>query len=155
MIDIFDGMTTLQILNIYLPKIIVATLCGGVVGIERERKHKAAGMKTNIMVCVGAAIFATTAFLISSITRDSDPTRMVGQIITGIGFLGAGAIFKDQEKVRGLTSAALIWILGAIGIMIAAGGYLISMILTSGLVVLIWSLVRIEKIWFKTNGDHD
>lgn len=156
MIDILESIDTIEILMFYMPKIIMATVCGGLVGIERERKHKAAGIKTNIMVCVGATIFAATAVLINNVlNQDVDPTRMIGQIVTGIGFLGAGAIFRDAEKVKGLTTAALIWILGAIGIMIALGGYLISFIMALGLVVLIFSVVRIEKRWFPDNWSHD
>lgn len=154
MIDVFTNLSTWEVLWVYLPKIFIATLCGGVVGFERERKHKAAGIKTNIMVCVGSVIFAATAMLLAS--NNGDPTRMIAQIITGIGFLGAGAIFRDEGKVRGLTTASLIWILGAIGIVIAAGGYIIALVLTFGLVVLIWTIAFIEQRWFKLDDlGHD
>jgi putative Mg2+ transporter-C (MgtC) family protein len=110
-------------------------------------------MKTNIMVCVGSTLFAATALVVGSLTTGVDPTRMIGQIITGIGFLGAGSIFKDQEKIRGLTSAALIWILGAIGILIALGGYVLSIIMALGLVCLIITVQTIEKKWFNVDEE--
>lgn len=151
-IDLLNNISTLSLLHFFIPKILIATLCGGLVGIEREMKHKVAGMKTNIMICVGATLFAATAFLIASFSHGADPTRIASQIVTGIGFLGAGAIFRSSnDKIRGLTSAALIWCLGGIGIIIAAGGYLVSILVTLGLVAMIWFLSRVEQKWFKDN----
>lgn len=133
--DLFNNIDPYVLFMFYVPKILIATLCGGMVGLEREMKHKVAGIKTNIMICVGSTLFAATSFLLNSFF-EGDPTRIAAQIVSGIGFLGAGAIFRSDEKIRGLTSAALIWILAAIGIMIAAGGYVISIVATIGLVVL-------------------
>lgn len=146
--DVLNNIPTLDLVNFYLPKIVMATICGGAVGIEREMKHKVAGIKTNIMICVGSTLFAATAFLISQLNPSIDPSRIISYIVSGIGFLGAGAIFRGSEKIRGLTSAALIWILAAIGIMIAAGGYIVSLMITIGLIALIIASSHIEKKLF-------
>jgi len=146
--DVLNNISTVDLVSFYLPKIIIATICGGVVGIERELKHKVAGIKTNIIICVGSTLFAATAFLLYSLNPNIDPTRIISYIVSGIGFLGAGAIFRGVEKVQGLTSAALIWILAAIGILIASGGYTISFLITIGLVALILISSRVEKKLF-------
>ena len=91
-------------------------LSGGIIGIERQAQGKPIGVRTNIVVCLGTYIFVISGF---TVAKDvADPTRVIGQIITGIGFLGAGVMMTRDGAVRGVTTAATIWMLAAIGIMI-------------------------------------
>lgn len=105
-----------------LIQIAFALVLGGVVGFDREVKFKAAGLKTNIMICLGATLF-TSMSLLNLIGASSliDPNRMSAQIVSGIGFLGAGAIIRGRGSVTGLTTAATIWVMAAIGYCIGIG----------------------------------
>ncbi|HLP54876.1 MAG TPA: MgtC/SapB family protein [Fluviicola sp.] len=125
-----------------LPEIFVATACGTIVGIDREIKNKAAGIRTHVLICVGATIFTLVGI---SFGHGSDPTRVIGQIITGIGFLGGGVIFKQSDRLVGITSAAFIWFIAAIGVLCGLG-YLISAgILTVGFVLITNGLKYLEQ----------
>ena len=102
-------------------------MLGGVIGLEREIAGKPAGLRTNILICVGAALLTDVSILMVSNQQGQiiyDPTRVAGQIITGIGFIGAGTIMQARGTITGLTSAATIWIVCAIGITVGAGAYL-------------------------------
>lgn len=105
-------------------QIIFALILGGLVGYDREIKMKAAGFKTNIMICIGATLY-TTISMINLGTFESatiiDPNRVSAQIVSGIGFLGAGAIIQGRGSVTGLTTAATIWVVAAIGYTIGVG----------------------------------
>lgn len=108
-----------------LLKLGLAVVLGGVIGLEREIAGKPAGLRTNILICVGAALLTDVSVLMVERTgMRGDPTRVAGQIITGIGFLGAGTIMQARGTITGLTSAATIWVVCAIGITIGAGAYL-------------------------------
>jgi putative Mg2+ transporter-C (MgtC) family protein len=125
-----------------LPEIGVATVCGGVVGIEREMKNKVAGIRTHVLICVGVTIFTLVGI---SFGGTADPTRVIGQIITGIGFLGGGVIFKEHDKVTGVTSAAFIWFIASIGVLCGLG-YLISAgLLTIGFLIITLLLSNFER----------
>jgi putative Mg2+ transporter-C (MgtC) family protein len=100
---------------------------GGAIGLEREIAGKPAGLRTNILICMGAALLTDVSIgLVSGPdgTRLGDPSRLAAQIVTGIGFLGAGTIMQARGTITGLTSAATIWVVAAIGITIGAGHYL-------------------------------
>lgn len=120
----------------FLPKMVVATVCGLLIGIERELKQKVAGIRTNILICVGCTILSSLSFYLAQQYDLVDPTRMIGQIITGIGFLGAGVIMKMEDKIIGVTTAAFIWVVSAIGIMIGSGFLISPVILTIGLIII-------------------
>ena len=104
----------------------VAMLCGGIVGFERQLRGKPAGIRTNILICLGTSIFVQLGATFSG--PHVDPTRVLGQIATGIGFLGAGAIMRFGLTVKGLTSAASIWTIAAVGMAIGAGFYVASFV---------------------------
>lgn len=107
-----------------LLRLVLAALLGGAVGLERELQEKAAGLRTNILICVGAALFTELSgqlALVDSWAGTPDPTRISAQIVTGIGFLGAGTIIQSRARVRGLTTAATIWVVAAIGMAVGAG----------------------------------
>jgi putative Mg2+ transporter-C (MgtC) family protein len=98
---------------------LTAVVCGAIVGTERERQDKPAGLRTLILVCLGSAVFTMVSYAFTSTTGDSG--RVAAQIVTGIGFLGAGAILHSRTTVSGMTTAAAIWIMAAIGITVGVG----------------------------------
>jgi putative Mg2+ transporter-C (MgtC) family protein len=98
-----------------------ALLCGAIIGIERQLAGKPAGLRTSILICLGTYLFVATGVLLAS--SATDPTRIIGQVVTGIGFLGAGVILAREGVVLGVTSAAVIWVLAAIGSLIGIKRY--------------------------------
>lgn len=106
-----------------LVKLLLASVCGGMIGIEREMKRRPAGLKTFSLVCIGAAlIMITNEYISVELGYGGDITRMAAQIISGIGFLGAGTIIVTrQNQVKGLTTAAALWVTASIGIAIGSG----------------------------------
>jgi len=99
-------------------RLLLAALLGALLGIERELKQKTAGLRTNILIAVGSALF--TILSIELAPDGADPTRIAAQVVTGIGFLGAGAIMRTDSGIQGLTTAATVWVNSAVGV--AAGG---------------------------------
>ena len=119
---------------------IFLSLCiGTAIGIEREYRSKAAGLRTMIMICLGATIFTEISLAIGG----ASPDRVASTVVTGIGFLGAGVIFRDGLTVSGITTATTIWIAAALGMAVGAGEYFIA--LTGSLIVLI-VLILFEKV---------
>ena len=137
-----------------LPKVGVATICGALVGLEREKRNKVAGIRTNILICVGAAIFTIASFLAAEYYNLADPTRMLSTIVTGIGFLGAGAIIQNKDKITGLTTATLIWTISAIGILCGMGLILTPIVLTIGLISISYYFEKLED-WVKKHISED
>ena len=146
-----DYQREIPILLFYIPKILVATLCGAIIGYDRELKQKTAGIRTNILICVGCAILSSASFYISEKIFTSDPGRIIGQIVTGIGFLGAGAIMKNDDKIIGVTTAAFIWVVSAIGILIGTGLFITPIVLTIGLFAISRIFEIVEKYIKSTN----
>ncbi len=97
----------------------VTLLCGGIIGFERQIRGKPAGIRTSILICLGTEVFVGLGAVLNLGT--GDPSRVIGQVVTGIGFLGAGVIMSKEGLVRGVTSAAVIWVLAAIGAAIGLG----------------------------------
>ena len=122
-------------------KLLLAAALGGAIGLEREMRRKPAGLRTNMFICFGSAMFTLLSEQIA-LGHGVDPTRITAQIITGIGFLGAGAILHDRGSVRGLTTAATIFVVAAVGMAAGAGLYaaavFATMLLLLALVVLGW-----------------
>jgi putative Mg2+ transporter-C (MgtC) family protein len=104
-----------------LAQLGLATLLGGAIGLERELSGKPAGLRTNILICVGATLFTTLSMKMS--LGRGDPARVAAQILPGVGFIGAGTILHARGAVTGLTSAATIWVVAAIGMALGAGSY--------------------------------
>ena len=123
-----------------LVRLLLAAVVGGIIGYERNRLNKPAGLRTHMLVSMGAALFT-----IVSITSFSnvDPSRVVAGIVTGIGFLGAGTIFREKDTIKGLTTAASLWAVAAIGITAGIGEYAI-MATATVLVILILQLNKIK-----------
>lgn len=128
----------------YAEIILFATACGAMVGLEREIKNKPAGMKTNITICVGAALFTVTSILLAKGHQPSDINRVIAQIVSGIGFLGAGAIFKSGDNITGLTTASYIWLMGAIGVLVGIGYGPMALGITLGFMIMSYLVGKFE-----------
>jgi putative Mg2+ transporter-C (MgtC) family protein len=129
----------------------LATLLGGAIGLERELGGKPAGLRTNILICIGSVLYThlSLAMLTGStgaIPAGTDTTRVAAQIVTGVGFIGAGTILHARGAVVGLTSAATIWVVAAIGIALGSGYYLEGVGTTLAVLVVLAGLGRAEKI---------
>lgn len=122
----------------------MAFLCGTIVGFERERGHKPAGLRTQILICVGSAIF--TVVSTSARMGAHEPARIAAQIVTGVGFLGAGSILRDRYQITGLTTAATIWTVSAIGIVAGAGYAAAALGLSVGVLLVLVSFRRVELL---------
>ena len=109
-----------------LVKLALAVFLGGIIGFEREINGKPAGLRTNILICLGATLLMDLSTRIGLIDghRVGDPARIAAQVVSGVGFLGAGTIMHSQGMVTGLTSAATIWVVAAIGMTVGAGFYI-------------------------------
>ena len=126
----------LQMLEFFL-RMIFASVCGAVIGVERSKRFKEAGLRTHVIVCMASALFMIVSKhgfmdiaalgIPDGITRANDPSRVAAQVVTGISFLGAGVIFKNGSTVKGLTTAAGIWATSAIGLAIGGGMYYIGL----------------------------
>ncbi|PYR55780.1 MAG: hypothetical protein DMF85_18615 [Acidobacteria bacterium] len=126
-----------------LRRLLLAAVMGGIIGAEREFRQKSAGFRTNILIGMGSALF--TIMSLELATAASDPTRITAQIVTGIGFLGAGAIIRTRSGVHGLTTAATVWVNASIGVACGGGAYHIAVIagaLTLAVLLLLWPLER-------------
>ena len=134
-----------EIMLYFLPKILVSTICGAIIGYDREIRNKVAGIRTNVLIAVGVTILTTISFWISKDSNNIDPTRIIGQIVTGIGFLGAGVIMKHDDKIIGVTTAAFIWVVSAIGVMIGLGYYIVPILITIGLLIISKLFEILEK----------
>ena len=128
--------------DVLLFRLLLVIIIGGLIGAERELKSKSAGFRTIIMICLGSFLFTTFSIYISPNT----PDRIASNIVTGIGFLGAGVIFKNNNRINGLTTAATIWISAALGMGVASGQYLFVCISTGIAIISLHFFGRME-IW--------
>jgi putative Mg2+ transporter-C (MgtC) family protein len=119
----------------------MALLCGGIVGLERQLRGKPAGMRTSSLICLGTAMFVYMGVELTG--TEGDPSRVLGQVVTGIGFLGAGVIMTRNGLLTGVTSAAVIWLLAAVGSAIGIGRFGAALTLA---VVTVAVLVGIEQL---------
>ena len=128
--------------------LLMAAVLGGIVGLERELRGKPAGLRTNILICLGSCIFT----IISMSFSTSTPDRIAAQIVTGIGFLGAGAIIHSGIGIHGLTTAAVIWVVASIGMACGAKMYSIAVSATILVLIVLLLLPPFEK---KISKDRD
>ena len=131
--------------NEFWVRVGAALLCGFIVGVERQLKGKPAGMRTSMLICLGTMVFVRLGVDLGG--SGADPTRVLGQVVTGIGFLGAGVILTREGIVVGITSAAAIWVLAAAGAAIGLDRPGIGLAI-SGLTVLILVVVSTLEKWF-------
>jgi len=127
-------------------KLLVAVVCGGLIGFERELSHKPAGLRTNVLICVGATLFMIVSRHIGGGAAYTDPARLVAQVVTAIGFIGAGVILQARGSISGLTTAATILLVGAVGITIGGGMFTVAAMSTVLIMVVLVLLRRVE--WF-------
>jgi putative Mg2+ transporter-C (MgtC) family protein len=125
-----------------LIQLLLAVLLGGAIGIEREMKGKPAGLRTNILICMAAVLFTSLSIRLSQ--GRGDPARLAAQILTGVGFIGAGTILHTRGAVTGLTSAATIWVVTAIGIALGSRAYVDAMGTTVLVMLVLAGLGRFE-----------
>ncbi len=126
-------------------RLAVALVLGGAVGLEREVHGSDAGLRTHILVSLGSALMMIVSILMSQAFPGSDPARISAQVVSGIGFLGAGSILRSTGSVRGLTTAASIWAIAGIGLAIGAGFYSSGLIAALLILVTLWLLRSVEK----------
>ena len=139
-------------------RLLLSAALGAALGLEREWRQKYAGLRTNILIALGSTLF-TLMSIDLSVSPADDRTRVAAQIVTGIGFLGAGAIMRTGAGVRGLTTASMIWVNAAIGVAVGGGEYHLAVIATAVTLVVLTLLTPLEK-WIdrripKRPGDED
>jgi len=130
--------------NQIIYRLILSVLLGGFIGLERQIHQRAAGLRTHILVCLGSALIMLTSLYIFDIYKNVanlDPARIAAGVITGIGFLGAGTIFRQKDQVTGLTTAASLWAVSAIGLAVGCG-FLSAAFVTTALVLVILFVIR-------------
>ena len=109
--------------------LVLSVIFGAAIGLEREIRGKAAGLRTDVLICLGAAVFTIISRQLAAGT-DGSPTRIAAGVVTGVGFLGAGAIIRDRGGVHGLTTAATIWLVASIGVACGAHLYILALVST-------------------------
>lgn len=133
-------------------RILLVSLLAGAVGVERELREQEAGLRTHMLVGVGAALFVIVGnYAWGDLTFGNqsgvvlDPSRVVAYVVTGVGFLGAGAILKNGGSIRGLTTAASLWVVAAIGVSVGAGEYVLGIFATAVVLVSLWPVRQVAK----------
>jgi putative Mg2+ transporter-C (MgtC) family protein len=133
--------------------ILLAVCCGAVIGLERQLRHKPAGLRTNILICLGAAVFTIIS---TRMAGDKDSiTRIAAQIVTGVGFLGAGAVIQDRGGIHGMTTAATIWLVASVGMACGAKLYLLAVISTLIAIIVLVGLGQLEKFFGRSKENHE
>jgi putative Mg2+ transporter-C (MgtC) family protein len=126
-----------------IQRLLLAALIGGLLGLEREIRQKSAGLRTNILIAVGTTLFTLMSYELAD-APGADPGRVAAQIVTGVGFLGAGAIMRTDDRIHGLTTAATVWVNAALGVTVGGGEYHLAMIGTAVTLVVLLLLHPIE-----------
>ena len=137
-----------------MTRIVLALLLGGILGLERQRKDKPAGLRTYGLVCEGAALFMMGSILIGHQVREDwgtpyDPSRIASTIVQGIGFLAAGVIFTSRGRIQGLTTAAGVWVTAAVGLLVGAGFFVISAAAVGCTIVYLFGTDWLERRIFR------
>jgi putative Mg2+ transporter-C (MgtC) family protein len=131
-------------------RILLIIVLSGIIGLDREIKHKPAGIKTHILVGMGSTVFMIVSLFIyykfGVEAKTLDPGRIAAQVVTGIGFLGAGTIIQAQDKIKGLTTAASLWSVAAIGLAVGVGMYYLATMVTVMILVVFFLVYHIENM---------
>lgn len=120
----------------------VSSLCGAAIGIERQLRGKPAGIRTSIMICLGTMVFVRLGSDVAGTSGDT--TRVLGQVVTGVGFIGAGVMLAREGLVRGVTSASVIWVLAAIGSLVGFGRYSAALVITFLVLMVLYGVQVLE-----------
>jgi putative Mg2+ transporter-C (MgtC) family protein len=126
-------------------RLALAAALGGAIGLEREYRHKPAGLRTNMLIALGSALFSVMSVQLGS--GAGSPDRIAAQVVTGIGFLGAGAILRSGENIHGLTTAATIWVNAAIGMAAGLGAYAVASVGAAITLVVLAFLPVMERLF--------
>ena len=127
-------------------RLLTAALLGGLLGFERELRNKSAGLRTNILIAIGSALFTLMSYELAGDVPGADPGRVAAQIVTGIGFLGAGAIMRTDSGIHGLTTAATVWVNAAVGVAAGGGEYHLAVIATAVTLAVLLVLHPLEEV---------
>lgn len=133
----------MELLTEDVTKLLLAVILGGVIGAEREVRSRAAGFRTIILICVGSTLFTMMSIKIGGAVN---PDRIAANVITGIGFIGAGVIFHGAGHVSGITTAATIWIAAALGMSIGGGHFLLTGYTTLMVILVLWGFSKLESL---------
>jgi putative Mg2+ transporter-C (MgtC) family protein len=142
-------MTPPPVLDVFL-RLLLAAALGGAIGLEREYRHKPAGLRTNMLIALGSALFSVMSIDLGAAA--GSPDRIAAQVVTGIGFLGAGAILRSGENVHGLTTAATIWVNAAIGMAAGLGAYAVASVAAAITLVVLAFLPVMERLFERRGG---
>ena len=132
-------------------RLVLSVILSGLIGLERQMHRRTAGLRTHILVCLGSCLIMLTSLYVFDIYKDKvslDPARIAAGVITGIGFLGAGTIIREKEGVRGLTTAASLWVVSGIGLAVGCGFLNASIFTTILALVVLFFLRYLEGIIF-------
>ncbi|PCI93093.1 MAG: hypothetical protein COB15_16910 [Flavobacteriales bacterium] len=154
MYDYLKNIDFLNVSPLTWEGIMVCVFCGFVVGFERQLFGKPAGIRTSILICLGTYIFVSLSVVVTNAV--SDPARVIGQVVTGVGFLGAGVMFfSTRGSVVGLTSAAIIWLLASVGCMVALGYHRAAILISILMIAILLSMSALDKFVFKMKDVDD
>lgn len=142
-VDLMRGEMASGLVMTSVLRLVVAALLGGLIGLEREWKHRAAGLRTNMFICFGAALFTLLSRALAA--EPSDYTRIAAQIIPGIGFIGAGSILHTRGLTTGLTSAATLFVVASVGMAAGGGLYATAMFATALVLLALFLLGHLEE----------
>ena len=148
-LDLSSGQTWVMVLNL-----VIAAFLGGLIGLEREAGHRPAGLRTTMLVCVGSALFTVLSIHAFPSAGDVSDARVAAQIVAGIGFLGAGTVWRAQDQVKGLTTAASLWVAAAIGMAVGAGFGVLALAATVITLFILAVMQRLERRFFPHVGEH-
>ena len=132
-------------------RLIVAALCGASLGLEREYHQKPAGLRTNMLIAIGSALFTLVSI---DLAPGASPDRIAAQVVTGIGFLGGGAIIRERGSVHGMTTAATIWVNSAVGMAAGAGHFQTAIATTVFSLVVLALLLPIERYFERRHAER-
>ena len=133
-----------------IARLTIAALLGGIVGLERQQRHKSAGLRTHILVSLGSCLIMLISYKLYAGVQgltNADPARLAAQVVSGIGFLGAGTIMKEGLTIKGLTTAASLWVVAGVGLAVGAGYYVGAVTTTVLSVLALTYLPRFERLY--------